>query len=303
MFDLTVLLERLGIQVTNRAGRRLWARCPSREHDDRDPSWCIINDPGGEKNSRHHCYGCGFGGWPVHLVQEVLDCDRSEARAWLAGEGIDVPTLEVNLEVEHREPRGRHRVELPPETVMAAFDVWPAPARRYLERRGFGAATVRKWRLGYAVDGLYAFRIIIPARNEHGELESYTGRSFVDAEPRYYNPTVMGPAMVGPEHWPRRQLRNRIVVCEGPFDALAIDRIGMPTAALLGSNPHPLQLVRLSTFQDVLIATDPDSAGAKAAAELEGSLARWVSKVRRVLLPRGQDPASMPCAELKALLE
>jgi DNA primase len=131
MFDLVELLDRLGIQST-RKGHRIWARCPSRDHDDQDPSWAIITDEGGEKHGRHHCFGCGFGGWPIHLVQEVLDCDRNEARAWLAGEGIDVPVLDVDLEIDLHVHGGRRRwVTLPPEAVCGALESWPVPARRY----------------------------------------------------------------------------------------------------------------------------------------------------------------------------
>ena len=303
MIDVPALLAALGIREEKRSGRRRWARCPRVDHPDRDPSWAIWDEPGARRHASHRCFGCGWHGGPAALVAEVMDVTLGEARGWLRDGGLDVPSDSAEIEVlAPRVPgAGPGEVVLPAGVRWTGWDDWPTVARRYLEHRGFGAATVARWGLGVAPKGPLEGRIVLPVRDHAGRLVSWQARSYVGAEPRYLTATDGARGtMFGPALWTSE--RGWVVVVEGPFDALAVDRAtgGDAVAALLGSDPSPRQLSSLATFGRVIVATDADAAGDKAAAAVAG-LARW-TRVERVVLPPGSDPADLEDSALRALL-
>ena len=59
-------------------------------------------------------------------------------------------------------------------------------------------------------------------------------------------------------------------------------------------------VARLSTFPEVVVASDPDGAGAKLAEQIRSALARW-SRVRVVVLPDGYDPNALEREDPAAL--
>lgn len=302
------LLERLGIRFQAK-GNQLWANCPNPDHRERTPSWRMIVEPGNPKNNSHRCYGCGFGGWPVHLVETVLKCSREDARAWLRDIEAD-PPIPFELGVEHKTlPR---KFVLPPGVVFAPFDQWPKVPREYLERdRKVPAWQVVRWGLAYTAPewdketNPLSGRIVFPVRDNTGKLLYYTGRTYLDSKRRYKEPSKAEGAnlgaVFGEQHW--RAGRGLVVVTEGALDALAVERAcRCQVGGLFGSQLMQGHLTRLSTFHRVLIASDPDNAGNKVVRELEGYLRR-TAKVERVEIPEGEDCASLDTKVLALRIE
>lgn len=288
--DVPRLLQGLGIAYQQK-GNRLWARCPSAAHPDQDPSWSIWHAPGTARNGKHKCFGCGFGGSPSWLVAEVLGMTSREAEAWLEEGGLDLPLLEVEL--VFRQPNGPPAA-MPRGVVLGEpLERWPTVFRRAAEQRLLDDRMVRRWGLGYAQAGRLRGRLVIPVRDRDGGVVAYQARTVLGGgQARYLDPPGARPFVFGQEHWPSMDVRRRVVVVEGPFDALAVDQAtGLPVGALLGSEVHPRQLLALSTFSHVTVMVDPDQAGSKAAQQLE-SLARHV-RLGRVVLPPGEDPDSL----------
>lgn len=297
--DVPRLLQGLGIQYRAK-GRRLWARCPSTEHDDQDPSWFAWSDPGERRNGRHRCYGCGFSGDAVDLVAEVLGLSPREAREWLEDGGLDAPLLEVELVVTDAR---RERPEVPADVVFGrSLAEWPTVFRREMQRRRLGDEAVARWGIGYAARGRLRGRVVLPVFDEQRQAVMYQARTVIGSDLRYLDPHGARPHVYGCHLWPPPgEGRGRVVVVEGPFDAIAVDDASrLPVGALLGSEVHPSQLLALSTFRRVTVLTDPDQAGDKAAAALAG-LRRW-TELERVELPKGEDPDSLPRGELARLL-
>lgn len=304
--DIPVLLERLGFAKPERRGRALWAPCPF--HEERTPSWSIVDDPGGERHGFHHCHGCGEGGGVSALVAHVLDLrndagelDYRAARDWLGGD--QERPLPVTIEIPA--PKlARRGLVLPSGVVVAPFARWASPARRYVERRGITGEQVERWGLGYAVDGRLAGRIVFPVRDRLGRLVSYTARDFAGAGRRKYlepeqDEGADKSAIFGEQHWPDD--RKRVVVIEGAPDALAVERVvGGAVGAVYGSQLLPGAIARLSTFREVVVATDPDKAGQKLARAIVGALGRW-STVLRVTMPEGFDAAALAIENPEAL--
>lgn len=289
-YDVHRLLSALQIQ-TKRSGALLWASCPSPDHADSDPSWRMIANPESPKYGQHRCYGCGFGGYPVHLVASVLDLELPDARAWLADYGGSALPDEVVVQSAAPPLPGDFRL---PDGVVTAEEKdprsWPSRARSYLIERGVTLEQALKWNLGYSATGRLYGRIVFPVHDADGRLVSYTGRTFIGAEKRYKEPLLSEgadqSAIFGEEWWQG----NCVVVAEGAFDALACER-ALPEwdiAAIFGSQVSSGHLLKLSRFRLVLLASDPDKAGDAAALELGGALARH-AKVARVKFPPGLD--------------
>src|SRR5690606_32201703 len=144
-----MLLERLDIKTTRR-GEQLWASCPHPEHDDRTPSWRMIVEPENPKHMQHRCYGCGFGGWPVHLVEGVLGCSREDAWEWLEDIEANPPPIPFAVAVEFQSSAMR-KFRLPSGVIVGQpLNEWPDKPREYLTGRGVTANQVERWGIGYA---------------------------------------------------------------------------------------------------------------------------------------------------------
>ena len=102
-------------------------------------------------------------------------------------------------------------------------------------------------------------------------------------------------------------LRGTVVVCEGGFDALAVERAAEDVAvAVLGGgggaarsqNVLTAAVRKLARFEEVLLAHDGDDAGDRMAAELNAAIPR----ARRVRPPGGVDCAKMTERELRGII-
>ena len=291
--DVPALLGRLGLDA-KRKGREWWACCPF--HEERSASWCMRDQPGDEeKHALWRCYGaCEVrGGNAVGLVMRMLRLDRDEAWRWIWSDAKATPEPPPVLEVEVEVRRPGAPFKLPSGVILAPLAAWVTPARRYAVERGLTPAQVERWRLGFAVEGYLAGRLVLPVRNSKGKLVSYTGRTFVGSmkkwrEPREEDGGDKG-SVFGEEHWPPPGSRKRVVVTEAALDSLAVERVAdVSIGAVYGSELLPGHVARLSTFEEVVVASDPDKAGEKFAGQLRGALGRWV-RVRHAAMPEGYD--------------
>jgi hypothetical protein len=300
MIDVPALVARLGLHVVRR-GQKLIARCPNPDHEDRHPSWFIRDQDGTPGHAHHRCYACGFRGGPRQLVAAVLGCTEDEAKQWLLGNEVNYTPLDVTVEL-----REKHYVDkaipIPEWVQFAPWEQWPTLAIRYLHPRRIDAPLVKRWGLGFAVKGNLAGRVWLPVVDAYGRRCSWQARSYIGDELRYMTPDrVRVNTLFGAVHWPDVEDREVVVVVEGPFDAIAVDRATrLPVGALIGSQPNAMQMASLASFKTVVVLTDSDKAGDHAAEALTG-MARW-SNVVRVRLPAPHDPGDAPDELLRAIL-
>lgn len=293
LVDVPLLLERLGIEARAR-GKSLWACCPF--HDERTPSWNIVDDEASEKHGFWRCYGCGEGGGAVGLAMKLLGVEFGAAKDFVGSASTTLPAP-AKVIVEEAD---RKSFEAPFGVVRdTPLDAWLDVARSYLASRGVTERERWEWNLGYAIDGRLSGRIYVPVQDFRGKLVGYTARSFVGDDRKYLEPNAAeggeGGTIFGEYWWPQHPDRDVLVVVEGPFDAIAVRQAtGLPVAALRGSNFVPRQANKLATFADVIVATDPDAAGEKVARDVRESLARFC-RCRRVIVPEGHDVASYRC--------
>jgi 5S rRNA maturation endonuclease (ribonuclease M5) len=310
MVDVQDVLGRLRIDVTKETERgvRLWAKCPSGTHEDANPSWSIMAS--GARRGAHYCASCHYGGHLVDLVMTVRDVGYHVAREWLAeveaGYGARAPALAARVDVR---PVGARPFRVPLEVVFEPLSAWPTPMRRYAEARGIDAWQVERWRVGYAVDGRLAGRIVLVTRDAAGTPAGYAART-ISRDPavkRYLAPRGEERpdfgVMFGEERWPSRAQRDLVVVLEGALNALAVERAlvahgGVASLATLsGSRAPAIVFAKLATFSRVVSLTDSDRAGDLVDEELKMGLGRHVD-YRRVRLRPKTDPDSISPEEL-----
>lgn len=286
------LLRALGIQAQRR-GSKWHARCPAPDHTDTHPSWFIRDDPGAGWHGAHSCRSCGLSGGPWELVSAVNECSLAEAATYvrLLSEGAtpargDLPTIKVQV-------RRRRRYMLPPGVVIPrTHQEWYGPALDYLVARGVTEAQMKRWNIGFAIEGPLAWRVVVPVVT-CGKLVAYVARSiFDDGSKRYDMPSRAEGARPDVAVWGEPRFdpaRGAITLAEGVFSAMALERAGAPNpCALLGSELTPLKVSVLTQWPVVLVATDPDEAGEKAARKLSMTLRRS-SHLERVELPDSPD--------------
>lgn len=291
--NVSVLLSTLGIQAT-KVGRKWKARCPSPEHNDADPSWSIIDNPGDRKNGSHYCFACGFRGGPWELAAAVWRVSVKEAGQRLKGTNKVGPVKVPKVEIRNLAPAMAFKLPIG-SVIPEPGGEWFEPALSYLTSRGVTREQIDRWGLGYAIKGKLRNRVIVPVWTE-GALRTFTARAIAPGmNPRY----EQGRAHRGAQ--PRRALWGEpgfddahgvVTVAEGVFSAMALERCGaLNPAAILGSEITPERARILSRFPRILIATDPDKAGDKVAKQLQ-ILARraTVARLRFSKSPDDEEP-------------
>ena len=167
----------------------------------------------------------------------------------------------IGNEKEYKSDQSNNKIlKLPKEfkqfSDITTSNIEGRRALSYLKNRGISNEDIAKYNLGYCTSGRYQNMIIIPSYDEKGHLNYFTGRSFED-EPyiKYRNPETSRDII------PFELFINwdlPLVLCEGPFDAIAIKRNAIP---LLGSNIQGSLMKKIvtSTVKKIYIALDSDA--------------------------------------------
>ena len=157
---------------------------------------------------------------------------------------------------------------------------------------------VYKYNLGYCEYGNYKNMIIIPSYDENGHLNFFTGRSFEKDPYRKYRNPEASRDIVPFELFINWKLP--LVLCEGPFDAIAIKRNAIP---LLGNNIQGSKLMKkivTSTIKKIYIALDTDAM--KKALKFAEDFINEGKEVYLVEL-QGKDPSEMGFNKFTKLIQ
>ena len=164
----------------------------------------------------------------------------------------------VNEEKEYKTKEKNINLKLPEDyqPLLNSRDIIARHALSYLKSRGINKDDIEKYQIGYCEKGLYSKMIIIPSYDLNGKLNYFTGRSFEkDPYVKYRNPNTSRNIV------PFEMFINwnlPLVLCEGPFDAIAIKRNAIP---LLGKNIQSTLMKKIITSQveKIYIALDTDA--------------------------------------------
>ena len=126
--------------------------CPF--HNEKTPSFSVS-----PARNYCHCFSCGKGGSPVGFMMEVEQMSYAEALKYLA--------QKYHIEVHERELTDKEREEQTERESMLVINeaankhfednLYNTPDGKeigltYFAERGFSAATIKKFRLGYSLD-------------------------------------------------------------------------------------------------------------------------------------------------------
>jgi hypothetical protein len=194
-------------------------------------------------------------------------CDRKGKKIYQIFKHIQVPSNTmaelrsiVKTEFNDKEVVVEEKVSLPKEFKsllnVSKTDILGRHASTYLKSRNINEEDIVKYNIGYCETGRYAKMVIIPSYDENGNLNYFTGRSF-EKEPsvKYRNPSVSRDII------PFELFINweiPFILCEGPFDAIAIKRNAIP---LLGKNiqSNLMKKIVMSSVEKIYIALDKDA--------------------------------------------
>jgi hypothetical protein len=268
------------------------------------PGWVNVNCPMCSDSNAHlgwsresggfSCWHCGvLHFWNV--VPALLRTSKSTAKTILRPYWTHRNALQ---------PRSR------PKRVVRPSDLAPPPgcgpmAKQhitYLEGRGFDAdALAEEWGLlgTNHLGGIWAWRIIIPVRNESGRIVAYQGRSIGDAQPKYKltddadcleDPDAI---MFGIDKVPG----DTVLIVEG---ATGVFRIGPSTVATLGIKWRHGQLHRLRKYKRRFIMFDPEKEAQFQANTLAMNLAEFPGETF-LLDGHGRQPGEFSAEKVKLL--
>lgn len=161
------------------------------------------------------------------------------------------------------------------------------PARRYLRERGVTRQDILFWKIGYAVSGEYAGRVIIPSFNLEGKVDYFIARTYENDWKRYINPPTPKDIIFNELFidW-----SSDITIVEGVFDAIkAKNAIPILGSTLREGSRLFRELIRHDPA--IYIALDPDAE--KKAEKLINTLLSYDAEVYKVDIPAGKDVGDM----------
>ena len=198
-----------------------------------------------------HCWVCDKKGKKLYQLFKAVEVSpeiMAELKAIVKYTG---PETDVKVEEKLKLPK-----EFQPLTNIQKSNIIGRHALAYLKSRGITEEDILKYGIGYCETGRYANMVIIPSFDAKGNINYFTGRSF-EKEPsvKYRNPTVSRDII------PFELFINwdlPLILCEGPFDAIAIKRNVIP---LLGKNiqSNLMKKIVMSSVEKIYIALDRDA--------------------------------------------
>lgn len=201
-------------------------------------------------NNPWACWTCGKKGKTIKSLFKQVQVDASYFQE--LGKLVKNVSIDDIGEVKHIS------LELPKEfqTFIDNKDIIARHALAYLKKRNISKQDILKYNIGYCNSGPFINMIIIPSYDSTGKLNYFTARSFEkDPYTKYRNPETSRDII------PFELFINwdlPIILCEGPFDAMAIKRNAIP---LFGKNIQPTLMKKLveSKVQKIYIALDNDA--------------------------------------------
>ena len=241
-------------------------------------------------NNPWHCWACDKRGKTISSLfkQVKASPDKFTELKKLVKTGSEVKDYTITKSVT-----------LPKEykPLISNNDLIARHAKAYLKSRNIGEDDIIKYNIGYCESGRYSKMIIIPSYDANGNLNYFTGRSF-EKEPyiKYRNPEASRDII------PFELFINfnlPLVLCEGPFDAIAIKRNAIP---LLGKNIQDSLMKKIvqSTVEKIYIALDTDAM--KQAHKFAEYFINQGKEVYLVEL-KGKDPSEMGFKNFTKLIQ
>lgn len=246
-------------------------------------------------------HGDGKGNLEVNYYQHVYKCwSCGETHGThghlgklidLYGSKSDRKTYELIRPDEFDRSEKKYKVLRLPDQYRK-FDeinnVYP-PKRKalnYLRDRGVTQEIIDKYDIGFALDGEYAGRVIVPSYNVEGDLNYFVTRSVNPRERiKYKNPEAPKETLIFNES--RIDWTKDIWIVEGVFDSFFVDN----SIPLLGKffNDKLWEKVYDEAQANIIICLDPDAWEDAKKIYFKLSGGKLYGRIKIVKLPDGKD--------------
>ena len=312
------------VRLTKR-NKDFWGLCPF--HSEDSPSFKV-----NPQMQSWYCFGCGRSGDVFTFVELIEKTDKRGALVLLA-ERAGVELRRLSPEQKERSDLRKRVLEM---LKLAAqyyeYVLWKMPAgahgRALLESRHVSEETARAFQLGYAPAGrgfaeyvrakkrsladaqeaglmrrdgsdFFAERLVIPIRDERGQVLAFTARTVRQDEQRKYINSPETPSYIkGRVLFGLDLARDAIaraghaVLMEGQFDVITGHQFGVTNAvASSGTALTDDQLRLLKRFTDeVMLVFDADRAGREASRKASVLAAAVGMRTRVATIPDAKDP-------------
>jgi DNA primase len=285
-------------------GSEYVACCPF--HDEKTASFTI-------SNNKYYCFGCGAGGNVVGFIMNYNNMNFTSAVKYLA--------KEFNLDIKDEEIFKNEKLLSFLNSINLDWqkELGNTNVMNYMRRR-IDDATIFKFGLGYCnpnycneKDNLaselsikktkYMFggRVTIPITNEYGSVVGFGGRCLDNNGAKYINSPESvvfhkGDLLYGLfENAKGISKNNRIIVCEGYFDVMALSSYGIDYAvASMGTACTDNQIkLLMAKAKHITFCFDGDLAGVRAAKKVALNLMPFIRdsyKFDFLFMPDNLDP-------------
>lgn len=316
--DYGLILERLGVGHWVQRSSEIRCRCPIHKGDGYNFSWNM--ETGIWTCFSHHCGEDAGKPRDVFLLVELvmgisfLDAARTVG-GWLGFSSEDFvydkeedDRYKIERWLRKQSSLGEAKPESMDESILDEFDKTPHP---YLLRRGFTEETIKTWDIRYAPDGYFANRVVIPIRDENGQIVGLSGRLTTDdpdALKRYGKYKNLMDVANGVSLFGLHRAKlfvpvyQALVITEGQFDVVMAHQKGLcNVVATMGSSILPEQVNLVIRHTDtVYLAFDGDEAGRRATKRVYERLKPFCD-VKILPIPEGRDIGSLNDEELWSL--
>jgi len=312
------------VRLTKR-NKDYWGLCPFHQED--SPSFHV-----NPQRQSWYCFGCERKGDVFTFVELIEKTDKRGALLMLAERaGVELKQLSPQQK-DRADIKKRVLAMLKLAAQYYEYVLWKSPAgepgRKLLESRHVGEETARKFQLGYAPAGrgfaeylrakkrslveaqdaglmrrdgtdFFAERLVIPIRDERGQVLAFTARTVRQDEQRKYINSPETPAYIKGRvvfglDLARDEIarRGHATVMEGQFDVITAHQFGVTnTVASSGTALTEEQVRLLKRFTDeLLLVFDSDRAGREASRKASVLAAQNSMRTRVIAVPGAKDP-------------
>ena len=172
---------------------------------------------------------------------------------------------------------------------VSPYDLNAKQAFNYLKKRNIDKELIKKYEIGFTIEGEYKFRIIVPTYTPERKLQYFVGRSYINSKLKYKNPEQEKSKIIFNEE--NIDWGKNIFLVEGVFDMFFLDN-SIPLLGKVVSDGLWEKLYEKAT-KNIIICLDGDAweDAVKVFEKLNGGKLR--GRIRVVKMPRDKDIAEL----------
>jgi len=159
----------------------------------------------------------------------------------------------------------------------------------YLAKRNIKWEEIEEFNIGYAEDGDYGGRVIIPSYDVKGELNYFVARAYGWNKMKYMNPSVPKTEIIFNEN--KINWDATIYLVEGAFDHIVVPNSIALLGKVLSENLH--HIIHKNAAADVIICLDSDAWDDAKKIYKELDYGRLRGRIKIAKMPNNHDISSI----------